>query len=44
VVTGKPSLQPRLEPVPVAMPLPPAKDNSSIFKTQQSGGAKSAFG
>jgi len=33
VVTGKPSLQPRLEPVPVAMPLPPAKDNSSIFKT-----------
>ena len=42
-VTGKPSLQPRLEPVPVAMPLPPAKDNSSIFKTQQSGGAKSAF-
>ena len=43
VVTGKPSLQPRLEPVPVAMPLPPAKDNSSIFKTQQSGGAKSAF-
>lgn len=44
VLTGKPSLQPRLEPVPVAMPLPPAKDNSSIFKTQQSGGAKSAFG
>ncbi len=44
VVTGKPSLRPRLEPVPVAMPLPPAKDNSSIFKTQQSGGAKSAFG
>ena len=43
VVTGKPSLQPRLEPVPVAMPLPPAKDNSSIFKTQQSGSAKSAF-
>ena len=43
VVTGKPSLQPRLEQVPVAMPLPPAKDNSSIFKTQQSGGAKSAF-
>ena len=43
VVTGKPSLQPRLEPVPVAMPLPPAKDNSSIFKTQHSGGAKSAF-
>jgi ectoine hydroxylase-related dioxygenase (phytanoyl-CoA dioxygenase family) len=44
VVTGKPSLQPRLEQVPVAMPLPPANENSSIFKTQQSGGAKSAWG
>jgi len=42
-VTGEPCLTPRLENVPVRMPLPPAPDISSIFKTQQSGGAKSAF-
>lgn len=42
-ITGTPCLTPRLEPVPVTMPLPPAADNTSIFKTQQSGGAKSAF-
>ncbi len=43
VVTGAPCLTPRLENVPVSMPLPPAKDNTSIFKTQSSGGARSAF-
>lgn len=43
VVTGAPCLNPRLENVPVSMPLPPAKDNTSIFKTQSSGGARSAF-
>ena len=42
-ITGKPCLTPRLENVPVSMPLPPAKDITSIFKTQQSGAAKSAF-
>lgn len=42
-ITGGPCLAPRLETVPVRMPLPPAPDLSSIFKTQQSGGAKSAF-
>ena len=42
-ITGKPCLVPRLEKVPVVMPLPPAPDISSIFKMQQSGGAKSAF-
>ena len=42
-ITGKPCLTPRLEQVPVQMPLPPAPDNSSIFKTQESAGAKSAF-
>jgi len=42
-ITGQPSLTPRLENVPVVMPLPPAPDNTSIFKMQQSGGAKSAF-
>jgi ectoine hydroxylase-related dioxygenase (phytanoyl-CoA dioxygenase family) len=43
MITGAPCLAPRLEAVPVRMPLPPARDISSIFKTQQSGGAKSAF-
>jgi len=42
-ITGRPCLTPRLENVPVVMPLPPAPDNTSIFKMQQSGGAKSAF-
>jgi len=43
VVTGRPCLTPRLEPVPVRMPLPPPPDNTSIFKTQQSAGQRSAF-
>lgn len=43
MITGAPCIEPRLEQVPVRMPLPPAKDNTSIFKTQESGGAKSAF-
>ena len=44
VITGEVRLEPRMADVPVRMPLPPAKDISSIFKTQASGGAKSAFG
>jgi len=43
LVTGKIITEPRLEKVPVSMPLAPATDNTSIFKTQKSGGAKSAF-
>ena len=43
LITGKICLTPRIEVVPVAIPLPPAPDASSIFKSQQSGGAKSAF-
>ncbi|MEP3280140.1 MAG: phytanoyl-CoA dioxygenase family protein [Stappiaceae bacterium] len=43
VVIGQPVLQPRLEQVPVRLPLPPASDVSSIFQLQKSGGAKSAF-
>ena len=42
-ITGKPCVQPRLEQVPVVMPLPPAPDSSSIFRTQESAGARSAF-
>lgn len=43
LITGTLCLTPRLEPVPVSIPLPPAPDASSIFKSQTSGGAKSAF-
>jgi len=43
-ITGSPCLAPRLEKVPVSMPLPPAPDTSSIFRMQGSAGAKSAFG
>jgi ectoine hydroxylase-related dioxygenase (phytanoyl-CoA dioxygenase family) len=43
MITGKPCLEPRVEPVPVRMPLPPAPNAGSIFKTQESAGAKSAF-
>jgi hypothetical protein len=42
-ITGHPVLTPRLADVPVVMPLPPAPDNSSIFRMQESAGAKSAF-
>lgn len=43
MITGTPCFTPRLEQVPVTLPLPPAPDTTSIFKTQTSGGAKSAF-
>jgi hypothetical protein len=43
-ITGEPQLIARVADVPVVMPLPPAPDTGSIFKTQESAGAKSAFG
>lgn len=43
VITGKLAETSRLENVPVRLPLPPAPDAGSIFKTQKAGGAKSAF-
>jgi len=43
MVCGVQSTSPRLKEVPVVMPLPPPKDASSIFQTQSSGGARSAF-
>lgn len=43
MVCGTQSTAPRLADVPVLMPLPPPADSSSIFQTQSSGGAKSAF-
>jgi len=44
LVCGEQSSVPRLEAVPVSMPLPLPSDASSIFKVQKSGGAISAFG
>ena len=43
VIIGESCLQPRMEQVPIRLPYPPAKDVSSIFQLQKSGGAKSAF-
>ena len=43
MVCGKVSYQPRMENVPVTIPLPPAPDYGSIFTSQKTGGAKSAF-
>ena len=43
MVCGKVSYQPRMEKVPVIIPLPPAPDYGSIFPSQKTGGAKSAF-
>ena len=43
MIIGTPCIEPRVENVPVRMPLPPAKDVSSIFKTQKMGGAKSVY-
>lgn len=42
-IIGEPCLQPRLESVPVRMPLPPSVGSGSIFQQQRYGGAKSAF-
>lgn len=35
LVTGAPSLEPRLEPVPVRLPLPPASRQGSIYENQK---------
>jgi len=43
MICGEPVLSPRIEVNPVRLPLPPAADASSIFKSQKSGGARSAF-
>lgn len=43
MISGKPCIEPRVELVPVRMPLPPAPNTGSIFKTQESAGTKSAF-
>ena len=43
MVIGKPTLCPRVKECPIRLCLPPAPIGGSIFKTQRSGGAKSAF-
>jgi ectoine hydroxylase-related dioxygenase (phytanoyl-CoA dioxygenase family) len=43
LICGEQGREPRLAPVPVSMPLPPAPDSGSIFKIQKSGRARSAF-
>ncbi len=43
MICGEQPLHARLSAVPVRMPLPPPPDATSIFKVQQSGGARSAF-
>jgi hypothetical protein len=43
LICGEAVREPRIEKNPVRLPLPPAQDASSIFKSQKSGGAKSAF-
>lgn len=43
LLCGEPVLEPRIVANPVRLPLPPAPDHGSIFKTQKTGGAKSAF-
>ena len=43
MVCGKVSYQPRMDNVPVTIPLPPAPDYGSIFTSQKTGGAKSVF-
>ena len=43
MVCGRVCYQPRMENVPVTIPLPPAPDYGSIFTSQKTGGAKSAF-
>ena len=43
VITGEFGAVPRCEAVPIRLPLPPAPDAGSIFKTQKTGGAKSVY-
>lgn len=43
IITGEITPEPRCEAVPMRLPLPPAPDEGSIFKTQKTGGARSVF-
>ena len=43
VIIGEPTITPRVVSCPIRIPLPPAPESGSIFKSQKSGGAKTAF-
>ena len=43
LISGEISTCPRMENIPVRIPLPPPSDYGSIFKTQKTGNSKSAF-
>ena len=43
MISGNVCLSPRMENIPVRVPLPPPPDYGSIFKTQKTGNAKTAF-
>ncbi len=43
IISGKLSSCPRMEQIPIRIPLPPPSDSGSIFKTQKTGKSKSAF-
>lgn len=43
IVCGQVCLTPRMENVPIRVPLPPPPDSGSIFATQKTGNAKSVF-
>jgi ectoine hydroxylase-related dioxygenase (phytanoyl-CoA dioxygenase family) len=40
LLAGEPSLEPRLAPVPVRMPLPPAEHQGSIYENQRASGRR----
>jgi ectoine hydroxylase-related dioxygenase (phytanoyl-CoA dioxygenase family) len=40
LLAGAPSVAPRLAPVPVRLPLPPAEHQGSIYENQRAGGAR----
>jgi phytanoyl-CoA hydroxylase len=40
LIVGEPSLAPRLVPLPVRMPLPPAEHQGSIYENQRAGGRR----
>jgi hypothetical protein len=40
LVTGEPTIEPRVAPAPVRMPLPPARHQGSIYENQLDAGRR----
>jgi hypothetical protein len=40
LLAGEPTLEPRLAPVPVRLPLPPAEHQGSIYENQRASGGR----